>query len=395
MRTSCVLSRMMTPMAMLVAKLVIMQLMPLQVASGVENPDTTSGANGFDAFFVFGDSLLDPGNRDLLQPTAIGLPFPLIDAHHLPYGRDFVTHEPTGRFCNGRIVSDFLASFMGFPFTPPYLKDKSNILQGCSFANSGSKIMNKISRYQFPRLNFIDQVRLFGDVQQQLQSRLGADGAAYLISRSLFLTALGSNDVMADYILNPVQRAKLTRQAFYQTLIATYAQMLQELYRLGARKFAVVTVPAVGCIPALRALLVDGGAGQRLGAPLPICADGANEIVNGFNAALGQMVNQLQADYPDSRFLLLDTFKITVDAVTYPMKYGFLYGFQPCCGYTENRVIPVCNNRSTAVCEMAAEHVFWDFAHPTEAFNLVLARTFWEGSSPNVYPMNLQELARI
>lgn len=31
-------------------------------------------------------------------------------ADRLPYGRDFDTHRPTGRFCNGRIPVDYLGS---------------------------------------------------------------------------------------------------------------------------------------------------------------------------------------------------------------------------------------------------------------------------------------------
>lgn len=52
------------------------------------------------ALIVFGDSIVDPGNNNKLA-TVIKCDFP-------PYGRDFVEQKPTGRFCNGRIPSDFL-----------------------------------------------------------------------------------------------------------------------------------------------------------------------------------------------------------------------------------------------------------------------------------------------
>jgi len=45
------------------------------------------------AFFVFGDSLVDSGNNDFLATTA--------RADAPPYGIDFPTHRPTGRFSNG------------------------------------------------------------------------------------------------------------------------------------------------------------------------------------------------------------------------------------------------------------------------------------------------------
>lgn len=54
------------------------------------------------ALFVIGDSSVDAGTNNYL-PT-------LARADHLPYGRDFDTHNPTGRFCNGRIPVDYIGT---------------------------------------------------------------------------------------------------------------------------------------------------------------------------------------------------------------------------------------------------------------------------------------------
>jgi len=50
------------------------------------------------AIIIFGDSAVDVGNNDYL-PT-------LFKANYPPYGRDFVNHQPTGRFCNGKLATD-------------------------------------------------------------------------------------------------------------------------------------------------------------------------------------------------------------------------------------------------------------------------------------------------
>lgn len=50
-------------------------------------------------FFIFGDSLSDNGNNNPLSTDA--------KANYPPYGIDF-PYGPTGRFCNGRTVVDFL-----------------------------------------------------------------------------------------------------------------------------------------------------------------------------------------------------------------------------------------------------------------------------------------------
>lgn len=53
------------------------------------------------AFFVFGDSLVDNGNNDYLATTA--------RADNYPYGIDYPTHRPTGRFSNGLNIPDLIS----------------------------------------------------------------------------------------------------------------------------------------------------------------------------------------------------------------------------------------------------------------------------------------------
>lgn len=68
------------------------------------------------ALFIIGDSSVDCGTNNFLATLA--------RADHLPYGRDFDTHRPTGRFCNGRIPVDYLGNvglyFFGFFFWRPF-----------------------------------------------------------------------------------------------------------------------------------------------------------------------------------------------------------------------------------------------------------------------------------
>ena len=52
------------------------------------------------AAFIFGDSLVDTGTNNRLPST-------ISKANHHPYGVDFPGGQPTGRYCNGRLVSDF------------------------------------------------------------------------------------------------------------------------------------------------------------------------------------------------------------------------------------------------------------------------------------------------
>lgn len=58
------------------------------------------------AFFVFGDSLVDNGNNNYLVTTA--------RADSPPYGIDYPTHRPTGRFSNGLNIPDIISRMLSF-----------------------------------------------------------------------------------------------------------------------------------------------------------------------------------------------------------------------------------------------------------------------------------------
>lgn len=51
------------------------------------------------AIISFGDSAVDVGNNNYRAT--------LFKANYPPYGRDFINHEATGRFCNGKLATDF------------------------------------------------------------------------------------------------------------------------------------------------------------------------------------------------------------------------------------------------------------------------------------------------
>lgn len=57
---------------------------------------------------IFGDSVVDVGNNNNRLT--------LVKANFPPYGRDFVNHVPTGRFCNGKLATDFTGNQQKLPF---------------------------------------------------------------------------------------------------------------------------------------------------------------------------------------------------------------------------------------------------------------------------------------
>jgi hypothetical protein len=70
----------------------LLVFLPLFVADGQYVP----------SMFFFGNSVFDVGNNNYL--------FTLIKSNFPPYGKDFTTKQPSGRFYNGRLASDFAGS---------------------------------------------------------------------------------------------------------------------------------------------------------------------------------------------------------------------------------------------------------------------------------------------
>ncbi|XP_039009989.1 GDSL esterase/lipase At1g28600-like [Hibiscus syriacus] len=95
----------------------------------------------FASIFSFGDSLTDTGNLVAIsRSVSRRLPasaFP-------PNGRTFF-HRPTGRRCDGRLISDFLADSLGFPFLPSYYgsnRKPDEFEKGVNFAVEGATAPN-------------------------------------------------------------------------------------------------------------------------------------------------------------------------------------------------------------------------------------------------------------
>jgi hypothetical protein len=111
-------------------------------------------------------------------------------ANHYPYGSDFPGHIPTGRFSNGKLVPDFVASMLGLkqsipPFRDPNLSDY-DIQTGVSFASAGSGYddLTTVVSGANPMLN---QVEDFNKYIVRLKGVVGEEEAMKIIRGALVL----------------------------------------------------------------------------------------------------------------------------------------------------------------------------------------------------------------
>ncbi|KAJ4788372.1 GDSL esterase/lipase [Rhynchospora pubera] len=338
---------------------------------------TTSYTWKVPAIYVFGDSTVDVGNNNYLTKSKTKANYP-------HYGIDFPHSRPTGRFSNGYNQIDFVAIHMGFRISPPpylSLNDTNNHqilkgLRGVNFASAGSGILDSTGA------NIItgtQQLLYFETLRSKMMAQPNADQVAQRLSMSLFLISAGGNDALAFFATNnsPNNSAVLL---FYNTLLSKYENHIKTLYRLGARRFAVINVPPVGCVPSARVLNLTGG-----------CINGMNQIAKGLNDAITALFSKLAVALPGLKYSIGASYDLTLSAITNPLSFGFKEVGSACCGSGKLNAQSYCTRNAT-YCMNRKQYLFWDLIHPTQQASKIAASVFYNGSAQFVGPITYKQL---
>ncbi|KAJ1277408.1 hypothetical protein BS78_04G001700 [Paspalum vaginatum] len=311
------------------------------------------------ALIVFGDSIVDPGNNNDIK-TIIKADFP-------PYGHDFLNHRPTGRFCNGRIPTDFIASRLGLKdYLPPYLSpqplEERDLVTGVSFASGGTGF-DPLTPKLASVISLPDQLTMFHDYLSKVRAAAGDAAAQDLLSRGIFAICAGSDDVANTYFTLRA-RPGYDHASYARLLVRHAASFVDDLLRAGARRVAFIGIPPIGCVPSQRTL--SGGLRRD-------CSPGHNEVAAAYNAGMVRELDALRAKYPGSRIVFMDIYGILYDMMMHPRSYGFTQATKGCCGTGLLEVSVLCNPLTSDVCDHVTDYVFWDSYHPTEKAYKILA----------------------
>ncbi|KAH7291586.1 hypothetical protein KP509_29G023100 [Ceratopteris richardii] len=331
------------------------------------------------AIFIFGDSLADVGNNDYI-------PFSSLRVNYFPYGIDFPRRIPTGRFSNGRLVLDFVASNLGLQVPLPYLSPEAkglDLLHGVNYASGGCGILNETTRNSKGCLSLSAQVRYHTQTRSRIIEQLGEDTEAFF-SRALFFIVIGSNDFLGNYISNNSGGSNTPSfMQFRDHLISSLDDDIQILYGEGARRVILMGLGPLGCIPSQIAKSKNG-----------TCNEDLNDWAQGLNMAFTSLVKGLSLRLEDLLMTFVNPYPILKDFIDNPLPYGFEVTNKACCGGGKmNAQIPClplficCLNRTN--------HIFWDPWHPTEATNELLANAFLSNNSTSSYPWSIRQLANL
>ncbi|XP_077234213.1 GDSL esterase/lipase At4g01130-like [Tasmannia lanceolata] len=324
------------------------------------------------AMFVFGDSLSDTGNVIEAFPFIAG-------AENSPYGSTFFG-APSGRFSDGRVIIDFIASKWGFPFVQPYFKNlDTNYRRGVNFATAGGTARNVSTggpvTFSLP-LQTDHFVRFKRNVHALLRSKNRSD---QLVSRipplkafkdGIYMIFIGSNDIYSNLATEtpPLIKEKLVPQ-----IISAISKGVQDLHKEGAKNFMVFTVPALGCFPTLLARISSGPFSSKDGLG---CLKEYNDVVQHTNLELEKALANLTRHYQDMNIMVADIYSFMLEAIANPSNYGLeeRVKFQACCGYggppyNYNPKIHCGPQREAKGCSKPWEYMSWDGDHFTDAFS--------------------------
>ncbi|CAN8315354.1 unnamed protein product [Cochlearia groenlandica] len=309
----------------------------------------------FPAILIFGDSTADTGNNNYhLQAV--------FKAKHLPYGVDLPGREANGRFSNGKLISDVLATKLNIKeFVPPFLQPNisdQDIITGVCFASAGAGYddWTSLSSKAIP---VSKQSSMFKKYISRLKGIVGDKKAMEIISTALVVISAGPNDFILNYYDIPTRRLEYPDIDSYQDFVLKRLDgFVRELYSLGCRNIMVGGLPPMGCLPVQMT--------AKMRNIHRFCVEQENKDSILYNQKLIKKLPVIEASLRGSKFLYANVYDPVIDMMQNPSKYGFKETKKGCCGTGYLETSFMCNVLSKT-CPNHKDHLFWDSIHPSEA----------------------------
>ncbi|XP_068668519.1 GDSL esterase/lipase At2g04570-like [Aristolochia californica] len=319
------------------------------------------------AVIVFGDSSVDPGNNNQISTIA--------KSNFGPYGRDFPGGRPTGRFCNGRVATDFISDALGIkPEVPAYLDPAYSIKDfatGVSFASAATGYDNVTASV----LNVIPiwkQLDYFREFIDKLRSYQGEAASMNTVSEALYVVSSGTNDFIENYYTMPTRQSQYKVDEYEDFVVGIAEGLIKQIYNLGGRRMSITGLPPMGCFPLERTMNLFFGSS---------CRDEYNQVALEFNGKMNATVEKLRFELPGSKLLYMDVYGIWMNAIDNPSSYGFENVEVACCATGMFEMGYMCNRLNPFTCQDANKYMFWDSFHPTQKTYHILADYFMNNSA--------------
>ncbi|CAN8247643.1 unnamed protein product [Cochlearia groenlandica] len=328
----------------------------LITSSNAPDANVTTTQPLFPAILIFGDSTLDTGNNNYHEQT-------MFKAKHLPYGIDLPNKNANGRFTNGKIISDIIATKLNIKdFVPPFLQPKltdQDIVTGVCFASAGAGFDDRTS-LSTKAIRVSEQPKMFKTYIARLKGIVGDKKAMEIINNALVVISAGPNDFILNYYDIPSRRVEYNNNisGYQDFVLKRLYSFVKELYSLGGRNFMVGGLPSMGCLP------IQMSAKFRNVARLCLEQENRDSVL--YNKKLQKLLPQIQESLAGSKILYSNVYDPMMDMMQNPSKYGFKETKEGCCGTGHVEAGFMCNAFSKT-CRNHSEFMFFDSIHPSEA----------------------------
>nr|XP_027121901.1 GDSL esterase/lipase 5-like isoform X1 [Coffea arabica] len=350
------------------------------------------GGTAATALFFFGDSYFDAGNNNYINTTTLD------QANFWPYGESYFSF-PTGRFSNGRLISDFIAEYAKLPLIPPFLQPgNQEYRNGVNFASAGAGALDETFRgatFIFQVIGLRTQLRYYTKVKAWLRHELGDVESNMILSRAVYLFSIGTNDYTSTFLTNSTMLANSGSPSNYVGMVIgnLTSVVKQAIYDRGGRKFGFLNLGSLGCLPGLR-ILQSQTKGDG-------CFEEASRLANLHNRALYNFLSKMEDQLQGFRYSICDFHGALRHRMDHPSRFGFEEGRAACCGAGRYKGIYSCGGKRPMVkdfelCENPKRYVFWDSYHLTERVYRQMASEMWNGSRRRgrPYSLKLKDLLR-
>ncbi|CAK8571402.1 unnamed protein product [Lathyrus sativus] len=291
--------------------------------------------------FVFGDSYVDTGNTPKSKPGS----------WKQPYGITF-PGKPAGRFSDGRVLTDFIAKYLGLRSPIPHkfrnIVTKNYLKYGMNFAYGGTGVFDTSTSGP----NMTTQINSFNQlVQENVYTQSD-------ITKSIAYVSVAGNDYNHYLATNGSIQGF---PSFIASVVNQTTTNLIQLQRLGFKRIVVGALQPLGCLPQTTA--------QN---SFKSCNSTFNDLVVLHNNLLNQSVTKLNQEAKGyTTFVILDIFESFRSVLNNPSSHNIKERLKPCCFGVSSQYncgsVDENNVKKYLVCENPESTFFWDRLHPTQA----------------------------
>lgn len=278
----------------------IVGLMGVSLALGLRSE---ARAESFTGFYMFGDSMSDPGNLNAVDPSAFGP----------PYWR--------GRPSNGPTWADYMPGLLNISYSQYF----NFAISGATIGNSDD-VTSLLGPYQLGRVGAIPNRALVG-------LNGGGNGISYAILNGSLTSQAGVDPLV-------------------QKFVGDMSTMVRRLYDKGGRTFMVMNQQ-------------DLGEASALYNYNPAATALASYATRQYNAALTPAMTALSKTL-GVKIIVVDVIGMNDVAKANPARYGITNWDKPCIDWVTNRLTGACGTTLNKDGTLDAPgSVKWDGVHMT------------------------------